>query len=335
MSVTIIPERQPAPDAVTRRLAAAAASSTIDRASRRRAIAALPVVAAPDVAARTLAQVATDTGADDDVRTIAAESLGRVDSDATAAILVRLVRDEVPGVAGAAATALGRGAGAPADLATLADVARSRRGVVADRARFAAALIAHRFDVAGFDPQPLAHHEPLPATARARPATVTDATVAEAALARKTVAEAMPRLPLRGPALQVRCAGRTHMLLVADDAAPVFTAPSRFAERRRYVGQLAFRNPTNGRYSPGLAILATPGPAGVELGLYRADGTVVLAGTGQLDAATFVASLTTTARPGAVAVSARGVVTPTEIRLDIRSDTTRAIEPLRPTPAVR
>jgi hypothetical protein len=334
MSVTIVPDHQPAQrGGITRGLTFKALDDDTARGERRRAVAALPFVAAPETAIRTLSDVARDTDLDDDLRRLATDAIARVDTGDTSTLLADLLRDDVPAVAAAAATALGRGAGGPGELDALAAVAKGRRGLVADRARFAAAIISHRADVAGHDPRRPEGLEELQPAGRAIRATVERARAAEARVARATVAEAMPLIEFEGPALDIRCAGRRQMLLAASEAAGIFAEPAQFAERRWYVGQLAFRNPTNGRYSPGLSILTTPTRGGVRIGLYRADGTLIYTGTGTVENGAFVATLDATARPGAVAVSATARVSSSGIDLDVRSGRKRAVEPRRPTPA--
>jgi hypothetical protein len=334
MSVTIVPDHQPAQrGGITRGLTFKALDDDTALGERRRAVAALPFVAAPETAIRTLGDVAGDSDLDVDLRRLATDAISRVDTPNTSTLLVGLLRDDVPAVAAAAATALGRGAGGPGELEPLAAVAKGRRGPVADRARFAAAMIAHRADLSGYDPRRPAGLAELQPTGRALRATVERARATDARVARATIAEAMPLIDFAGPALDIRCAGRRHMLLAATEAAGVFDDPARFAERRWYVGQLAFRNPTNGRYSPGLSVLTTPTRGGVRIGLHRGDGTLIYTGTGTVEDGTFVATLNATARPGAVAVSVAARVTASGIDLDVRSGRKRAVEPRRPTPA--
>lgn len=334
MSVTIIPEHEPrGRGAISRMLTRRAVDEDTPTGDRRRAISALPFVAAPTTALQTLSDVVRDKDRDTALRRLATDALARVDSADTTKLLAQLVRDDVPAVQAAAATALGRGAGGPAELDLLAGVAKGKRGPVADRARFAAAIIAHRADVAGYDPRRPAGLAELPSSGRAIRAKVSRARAAEARTAAADVAEAMPLIDLGGPAQAIQCAGRRHMLLVASEAAGLFDEPARFAERRWYVGQLAFRNPTNGRHSPGLTILATPGRGQVKLGLHRSDGTLVYAGTGTVEDGAFVASLDATARPGAVPVSVKARVTKSAVDLEIRADLHRGVEPRRPKPA--
>jgi hypothetical protein len=334
MSVTIVPDHSPAQrGGLTRGLTFKARDDDAALSERRRAVAALPFVAAPETALRTLGDVAGDTDLDVDLRRLATDAISRVDTPATSKLLADLLRDDVPAVAAAAATALGRGAGGTGELDALAAVAKRRRGPVANRARFAAALISHRADISGYDPRRPDGLKELRPTGRAIRATVAPARPADARVAKATVAEAMPLIEFDGPALDIRCAGRRHMLLTATEAAGAFAEPAQFANRRWYVGQLTFRNPTNGRYSPGLSVLTTPTRGGVRIGLYRSDGTLVYTGTGGVDGDAFAATLNSTARPGAIATSISARVTTAGIDVEVRSDRKRTVAPRRPTPA--
>jgi hypothetical protein len=236
--------------------------------------------------------------------------------------------DDDPGVAAQAATAIGR-TGGPDAIRTLVDLAERLPAGAARRARFAAAVLAHRFDLAGFD-VPASVAPAVPAGPGARRASTAAPTASEVATARSMLAAAVPAIRAAEPTMAIDCAGRRHLVVVAGEAASAIRQPKRFLERRWNVGQLALLIPSSGQYAPGLTILTRPDGDTVHVGLYRVDGTAVYEGAGTVADGLLRATLAATRRPGAVAVSVEVAVADGNLELTVDSETTPRLARRRP-----
>jgi hypothetical protein len=330
MSVSIVPavSARARPELVRTMADLAARRGVVE--GRTRAVSVLPFLD-PAAALQALPRIAADRTEEKRIRRLAVDALARVaDPGAVDALAsIAAARDDVA-VLEAVAVALGR-RGRREHLEVIRARIPDSTGVARASLAFAASVIAHRFDVAGFDP-PRASAANLDSKPRAERADVRTPAADELETARRTLAEAAPGMAVEGPALEVDCAGRRQMLVVTTEAAEAVREPALLLRRRWHVAQLAYRNPSNGRYSPGLSVLTTPTSGGVEVGLYRSDGTLVFGGTGAMDGDRFVARLRAASRPGALGTTAEVTVTPGRLDIRITSDTAPAVEPKRPQP---
>jgi hypothetical protein len=313
----------------TRDLVEQASAAQLDLAERRHAIATLPWAAA-ETALPVLARIAQDESEDVRLRRHATSSLARINDPAVVSVMASLASDSDDGVATAALVEFGRG-GSPEHLELLWEVSAASKPAVAKRARFAAAFIAYRFNVDGYDMVGFEEEEFLEPPSREH-ASLTTASNLNGDLARQSIAEAAPSLRLNGPAFGGVCGADEQVLLLTDEAASILLEPIRVTQRRWYIGQFAVRSPAVERYSPGLTVLTTPTGSGFRVGLYRSDGTLIYGGAGRVSDASLRAEILAVKRPGAYAVSARFVVSDGSVVLTWESDPSQAIAPRRPAP---
>lgn len=299
--------------------------------TKDRAFAAIAALKGPK-AIKTLTALATDGQEPTRVRRQAVDSLSRIDDPAVVATLVSVLDDADPGVAGRAAIALGR-AGSTEAVAALTAIDAAEDSVLASRALFATSLLAHRFDLDGHDLVSPAGPGHLTVSARAVAAKVAPAPPEVVAAAVAGVTEAMPAFVPGGPSLVVDCGAERQVLVLSREAAEVIADPRLLLQRRWHLGQLAVENPSDGRVSPGLTLLSTPNGEKADIGVYRSDATLVYGGSGALKGDTFVARLSASRRPGAVAVSVVITIGGGSLDLAVQSDATRTVEPNHPTPA--
>lgn len=234
----------------------------------------------PATARVELGRLASDAKLDLRARTLAATALARLpDTQAIADLEALVEADE--SVARAALRALGR-RGSPNSIPALQRVIAgksSRANRVA--AGFAAALIAHRFNLSGHDLPSPAKAAMLAFSPRdARPMQFHEADAKEVARLHRSLAADAPGLELAKRGWHIECRGRHSVFALAAELATSWDAAA-FTRRKLHVGQVALENHSNGAFSPGLTVLSDPEGEGCLIGIYRGDGTLVMAGRGQ------------------------------------------------------
>jgi hypothetical protein len=301
-----------------------------DSARLRRTIAALPSVDAANIKS-SLMHLIEDGMSPARVRLLATESLARLPSAQIQLELELLVGDHDPRVAAAAVTALGR-KGTMKAITVVEPLIISDDPVLSSRAIFAAALLAHRFQIAGHDLSAHIDAKFLTLPAQTRPIKIQPISANDSAAVRITLEQVAIPFESNNNAWDVVCGGRRYMILVDRAVAKIRDVAS-FMQAKQYVGQLAFQNPTNGTFSPGLAILLTPTETNsAALGLYRVDGTLVLGGEGRFDSGRMAFTLAATDRPGAAPVQIQGYYGPYGLVVDTAVSAGRAGPARRPTP---
>jgi HEAT repeats len=299
-----------------------------DEAPRMRTIARLPYL---DTNARDqLVKIVEDQQAPSRFRQVAIASLG-VLKGAAIDVIQRHALDTDPQVAVAAVKVLGRVADVTA-LPTLIEAQQRPDPAVRQRAAFAAALIAHRFNIRGHDLPSVktmtclsAPPTAVAAKVQVRPMPAEEATAVKASLERHAIA-----LPPAIATWSIEC-GKRRWALTLDQSVLSPWKPETFASRRHYLGQLAPRNPTTGTYSPGLTILTTgQGAEHLEVGLYRSNGRMIFGGEGHITGQVMRFSVKAVDRPGAAATAIEGSYGPDGLELKITSSLRRTRPPLAP-----
>ncbi|HEX4963951.1 MAG TPA: hypothetical protein VF173_24205 [Thermoanaerobaculia bacterium] len=175
--------------------------------------------------------------------------------------------------------AVGPAAGASALPAVERAAARSQ-GAEARQARFAATLIAHRFDLPG-------HEVPMPAEGAFLPLpsqkisalrfTAADPAAARAAVADMGAHRAGVALSERS-SLHLACGPLEWLLLLAEDAAHA-NGPARLAGHKAVAAVLASRGHESSRYKCALYVLTAPVRGGLNVFVFAGSGRLAYAGT--------------------------------------------------------
>jgi hypothetical protein len=240
---------------------------------------------APD-ADRDLANVLQNTAEDVQVRSLAATSLARLKSTVAAQALLSAIAAPSPTLATVALRGLGRIAG-PEALPAIEQLANRSSGAVARQARFAATLIAHRFNLPGRDTQlpPASDFLTLSAeTAESVPIRVAEAAPTEVAAALASMSREPVGVPLSPHAgWKIVCHGFEWMLLLNEE----FAAPGALeglAARKAVPAIVAVKGMESGEYRPALTVLTSSGPSpqAIDVLLYELSGELAYAGPGTI-----------------------------------------------------
>jgi hypothetical protein len=224
-------------------------------------------------------------------------SLGDLGTAAATEALVAHLTTGDESVLTAILSSLGRIGDATA-LAAIERVDPMLSGVAAERAAFAASLIAHRLDLPGHPlPHPAgrqAHDEPPTKESddqechrlritRADPA---DAELCLRSLARRPLGAEL----LEEPMYQLRC-GRNRWMAVLTRGLGVPGGVERLVRRKSLPAVVAQRDPATGRYVASFLVLSSPDEksGGAHLFVHRVDGGQISAGRVRVegDAGTF------------------------------------------------
>jgi len=330
MSIEIREDTSTAERVAALRAAVSGAPSSI---SRTRAIAAYSRVVRPEVQP-DLMRVAADATEPAHIRALAATALARLPLPPGAVMpdLVNLARSPTPPVACAAIKALGR-LGDKATLDVLVQIQTLGNPVIRERSRFAAALIAHRLRLPGHELSPVSTQSFVAAQPPARPIVIAPASLGRVSQMMTTIVDAGPGLKPSGSAWEVVCLRRYWMLVLDNDLVADWSGEL-FATHSTYAGQLASRNPTTDAYGHGLTILTTPDrQGGFDVGMYRDNGTVVLAGSGRPQGDNVSLTVRSVARPGAWRVIVTLTLHPRRLDIAVAESGPVAIRPRRPSPA--
>lgn len=235
----------------------------------------------PQTARVDLQRMVRDVQVDLRQRTVAITGLARIADASVVADLEALVDAEEP-IAQVALRTLGR-RGTPNSIAALQRAMAgkpSRANRVA--AGFAAALIAHRFNLPGHDLSPPDRATILPwRAADSRVMKFHEADPGEVGRLRASMNADAPGLALAKRAWHIECRGRHSLFALTAELADTWD-PAAFTRRKLHVGQVALENLSNGNFSPGLTVLTDPdGAGGCIIGVYRSAGTLVMAGRGK------------------------------------------------------
>lgn len=293
---------------------------------RMRVIASLPRLDAN--ARENLVVIAGDVKVPSRLRQVAIGSLGRL-KDRPLDVIQRYALDPDVGVAAAAIKILGRVGNVNA-LVALDRVAQRTDPILQHRAAFAAALIAHRFNLPGHElpSVKLATYLDMPRLTLSVKARVT--TPDEDAIVKSSLSHHSLALPASLATWDLEC-GKKRWALVLDKALLSPWKPKEFAMKKQYLGQLATRNHVTGTYSPGLAFLATGmGSGRLEVGMYRSSGQLIYGGDGHIDGEVMYFSMRAKDHPGASATVLEGSYGPTSLDLKISSSVNRTRPALSP-----
>lgn len=291
---------------------------------RMRVIASLPLL---DANARSnLITIAEDKNAPVRLRKVAISSLGRL-KDRPLDVIQRHALDSDVGIAAAAVKILGR-VGNVDSLDTLKQVHPDP--ILKPRVAFAAALIAHRFNLSGHELPSVksATYLDLPRATLSVKARATN--VEEDATIRGTLAQHSLALPASLATWDLEC-GKKRWALVLDKSLLSPWRPDQFANRKQYLGQLATRNHVTGTYAPGLTFLVTGVSSGrMEVGMYRSSGQLIFGGEGRIEGEVFRFSMRATDLPGASATVLDGSYGPSGLDFKISSAVNRMRPALQP-----
>jgi hypothetical protein len=256
-----------------------------------------------------LAEVLENRNEQPRYRSVAAITLGRVFTPTAEKLLIRNLKASEPMFADVLRS-LGRIGGRETlvaiDALNLPESHRAHNAAV-----FAAALISHRLGFPGHDlPFPEEGRLLKPATTEAR---LIDVGRMEGEPARAII-EALKRYPYGvefepGIATRFHCAGEENVVCVNRE----FTAAgslARAAQRKVLLAVGALRSAETGDYSPSYLVLTSPGgtSGSVDIIITRCSGAYALAGTGRLAGDRLEFQLRSVRRPGARAISIRGVL---------------------------
>lgn len=213
-------------------------------------------------------------------------------------------------VLGALATCLGH-VGSAGTLAAVDRIRRRTSGAAAARAGFAAALLAHRLDLAGHElpghgelplqdmPADGVHDVPVGPAGRDEAAAAIDALGAEpfdVGLSASAMYEAR---------------GRRDRWMVALDEQHAKGGAPLLRRRKTLLGVLARKHAEDGRYVTAFLILTAPaGRAGFDIKLHRVDGPQAFIGRAQADADAMRFSIRSVVRPGVFPLAVEGRLEP-------------------------
>jgi len=251
------------------------------------------------------------------LRRLAAVYLGRLQTPEAVDVLITRLHTRDESILIAILQSLGVAGGRRA-IEAITEFQRDLR-FAAHEANVAAALIAHRIGIEGYE-------LPIPPELRFLDMDRTCAGKLEFTTASRNDVEfclrALGRLPFgielsEQPSFQVRCQQQAWMILLNRD----FVAPDalvRTARHKAILGVIATRSRETGLYSPSFVLLTTPAPGQerVRILACRVNGQVIFGGEIQVDGARANFSIRAVARPGAFAVSIQGSFADRHLRID-------------------
>jgi hypothetical protein len=239
-------------------------------------------------------------------RCLAAHYLGRSDSPAAPDILVAALETGEEPLRSAVLAALARVGG----LAALRAIQRNC-GVGGGRAAFALATIACRHDLDEFDLPAIEGQDRAPCSAgEFSPFQIESASPAEVELCLRCLGPRPFSIELaERPAYQIRCGDEDWIILFNQELAtaePAGILPG----RKHFVAIVARRAPPDGRYAEALIVLAKPGltEGRGEILVYRAGGSLAMAGAVAFEGGAARFELRSTARPRAFSVEIKGAL---------------------------
>jgi hypothetical protein len=257
-----------------------------------------------------LASVVENPREDSRQRSAAAIALGHVLSPHAERLLSRAARNAPPEVLPEVLTALGRIGGTDA-LDVIDQFLTTTSKSVGAAARFAGALIAHRFGLAGHDlPVPSARELLPEPSANARPIVVGPPAPEEA----RTILASLAREPYgvalhAASMLQFRCGTDVNTLCLNEEFIGTHSARL-LLERKALLGLVALESRTPGEHTISYVLLSTPSPMRATLDLLapRCNGSAALGGSGTAVGEEIRFALRSIDRPGARAVTLDGTL---------------------------
>lgn len=264
------------------------------------------------------------------IRSLAVHTLYRLNAPEAEQILLRSspgIEDER--VLTAVAQSLGR-IGTPAALDVVLDI-RKRSRLAAAQADFAAALIAHRSGLPGYE-LPGPHNSPLLALPADLQREFTIARSQEEAVIVLHSLQSEPfGIQLSEEAIHhVRC-GRNNWAIVLN-AEVTETRGALLLKRKAIAGVLAYKSEESGRYSVAFVILTDPvGRIGeFEIKVHRTTGEQAFVGDAKMDGSSPRFQLASVARPGVFAIRVEGKLEGVNLPLTTRLSALRIHERRRP-----
>lgn len=263
-----------------------------------------------------LGQLLVDEGEDVEVRLAAARALGKRPTDRSRALLRDVARVEDRVVASTAVKLLGE-VGTREDLATL--IARGAKesddpavDIVAERARFSAALIAHRLGLQD-DAPPLVAGAVLAPPSAPRPIAFQRASASDYAKFAVSTKRMYGVATAPEHAYLLRCTRNTFGVLLEPNV--VGDLRGRLA-RPAVLGLVVRWLPLTRTYGLYMVVLARPEANSVSLLVYQDNGRPRFAGHGTFAGDALRMSLSAVAAPGASAVALAGELTAKSLRCD-------------------
>jgi len=258
-----------------------------------------------------------ETDPDKYARIAAAAALGRVHGSNSEDQLLRLVLREEPVVQKQIFASLAR-VGTPRALFAADAAAEYPDEQVADAARFAATVIAHRYNIPGHD-WLTAHEEKgmQLAEKNARSAAIERVSPSE----QRGLASALQSEPFgleysRLRSVILECAGKAQIVTLSAESVP----SAALLERKFVAGAVLTKNIETEQYSISHVILSSSnGSGGVRILAPRTSGRGGLVGTGRMENGRLRFELRSLPRPGAAAISVTGILEDSELKLNVLS----------------
>lgn len=251
-----------------------------------------------------------------EVRYEAALHLGRLKSVAAMDTLIRNSTTQDPLALRGIAKALGLVGNASA-LPALTSIENSSSGTVSKLARFSAALIAHRHNLAGHDlPVPDPRNNLKLSGERNGPIKLRPAKQEELERCLKAISEEPYGISIDTKTADTLICGKRRFLVLFDRriaAARVLKVKN----RKALPAVIAAHNVENDSYSIAYLVLSSPARTGdrIDLLLARTNGDIAFSGRAVSDGEGFKFEVSATPRPGGHAVSLKGEVKASKLSL--------------------
>ena len=242
------------------------------------------------------------------IRYVAAELIGRIDSAASRAILLKSLADKDPSVLEAVITALGY-TGGRAELEAIRRIRAAASGVVARRAAMSCVIISYRLGLEGDDLKPSPESDFIPLLAgAARPIQIEPADPEDAAACLRNLRWQPLAIEYDERAVHtIRC-GKIVSRLLLNREFSIGHQFSKLAERKALLGVLAGRNDsTRVDFLSALMFSAPSQPRGtIDLFILKNSGTRVFSGRGTIENDAINFQLRAVTRPGGFAATIPG-----------------------------
>ncbi len=247
-------------------------------------------------------------------RFLAAANLYQINTKESRDVLLRAL-DKVKdaGTLGGIVKALGR-VGDQTALERVLKVKAGSRGVLAQQAQFAAALLSHRFGLPGNDLVPPTSFYPMP-TSGVTPVQVIAPASAEVSLCLDSLVGEPYGITLsKGNLKQMVCENKTWMLALNQE----FDSPQALEilqKRKSLLGVLAGKNAESGRYSGAFLVLTAPVAGKVNVFVNRVTGEPGFFGEAVMERGRARFKVKSVARVGVFPIEAEGTYAPGGIEI--------------------
>lgn len=253
------------------------------------------------------------------IRSLAAATLTQVPSPSIERVLIRAseqTNDQQ--VLTALARSLGR-VGSPKALDAVVRIRKRTSGAAAAQADFAAALLAHRFDLPGHELPGVGELpvQDLPA-AIAHDIAVKRAGKKEATAALEALRSEPYGIELSPRALYEARGTRDRWLVALNEEVTRAEGTATLSQRKMLLGLLAHRHEEHGRYATTFLILTAPaGGAGFEVKAHRVDGPPAFVGRAEPDAGGVRFSIRSVDHPGMFPLAVDGRLENGDLTIEI------------------